>query len=394
MNPAPRILALFGNVPLLGQERANIETLDALRETGCAVRFLIRAEHTATTIQAELIRRRLDFVTVPYYQAVRHGQTALTWARNAAGILGGSWQLMRQIRDFRATAIHVGSTPNVLNFLPALLVTRVPLVFRAGDLPPTHHAVWRLVWRFALSRSAFFVCDSEFVRSRLIALGVLERSTAVIYSPAPRRAGIESRRTRLHGPGSGLTVLYVGQISRDKGVHLLVEAAMDECRARANIRFLIAGDYEWRNDFAMELIERVRQAGLSERIHFTGFVENIDALYEQAQVHVCPSLLEEAYGLTVVEAKERGVPSVVFASGGLPELVGNGIDGLVCGTKTAQALREAIDVYAEQPALAQAHGSAALASLDRLGVRQFAQKWRTVYENVHSERRRTREARL
>lgn len=390
---APRILVLFGNVPLLGQERANIETLDRLRQSGCAVRFLIRAEHTATTIQAELRRRGLEFVAVPYYQAVRHGQTPLTWARNIAGILGGSWQLLRHIRSFRATAIHVGSTPNILNFLPALWVTRVPLAFRAGDLPPMHHAVWRLVWRFALWRSALFVCDSKFVQSRLIALGVLERLTTVIYSPAPRRAGMEIRRRRQSQGNAGLTVLYVGQISRDKGVHLLVEAAIDQCRARADIRFLIAGDYEWRNSFAMELIERVRQAGLPERILFKGFVENIDSLYEQAQVHVCPSLLEEAYGLTVAEAKERGVPSIVFPSGGLPELVTDGVDGLVCPAKSARALREAIDIYADQPALVQVHGGAALASLDRLGVDKFAEKWRLVYEKVVGQSHRAREAR-
>ncbi len=48
MSSAPRILVLFGNVPLHGQERGNIEALDALRRTGCEVLFLIREEWTGT----------------------------------------------------------------------------------------------------------------------------------------------------------------------------------------------------------------------------------------------------------------------------------------------------------------------------------------------------------
>ncbi len=382
----PRILALFGNVPLYGQERGNIEALDALRRTGCEVLFLIREEWTRDTIQAELTRRGLPFVFVPYFDAVRHGVSLRVWWNNLKGIAGGSWQLLRQIRAFRASHIHSGSTANVLNFLPALLLTRLPLVFRAGDVPPQHHWLWRMAWRFTSWRAAHFVCDSRFIRDKLADLGIEQDRMTVVYAPAPRRSapGTSLAPSEQSGQAKLFTVLYTGQISQEKGVHLLIEAALTLCRKRQDIRFLLAGDYAWNNPFGQALVESVNKAGLQDRILFTGFVEDIDALYRQSNLHVGPSLCEEAYGLTVMEAKERGVPSIVFASGGLVELVQHGVDGCVCAEKTAAALVTAISKYLEHPGLAPLQGTAARESLARLGLGHFAENWKEVYEKAGS----------
>jgi glycosyltransferase involved in cell wall biosynthesis len=380
MTSQPRILVLFGNVPLLGQERANIETLHALMETDCAVRFLIRTEHTHDTIQPELTRRGIEFDFVPYFPALRHGVSLRTWWGNAVNILTGSWALLKHIRAFGATHIHAGSTANVINFLPALVLTRLPLIFRAGDLPPLHHPLWRWVWAFTRRRAAHIVCDSLFLEGALTRLGVDKSRSTVIYAPPPRRGTCAPTNAAELGGSSGTAVLYIGQVSHSKGVHLIVEAALAICQLNVDARFLIAGDYEWNNSFALDLIAKVRSAGLADRIVFTGFVEDIDLLYAQASVHLCPSLVQEGYGLTVLEAKFRSVPSIVFASGALPELVTDGIDGMVCTDKSADSLRQAIEQYIAQPALARRHGAQAHESLRRLALDEFSLKWKSVYQ--------------
>ena len=82
---------------------------------------------------------------------------------------------------------------------------------------------------------------------------------------------------------------------------------------------------------------------------------------------------------------QAGVPSVIFPSGGLPELVAHGRDGFVCRARTAVALREGIEYYldAEADALREA-GAAARASLERLGITKdaFAEAWLDVYGGV------------
>ena len=382
MKPA-RILVLFGNVPLYGNERINIETLDQLQQRGAEALFLIRPDWTEQAIQPELRRRGLAFCCVPYFDAVRRGVGWRTWWRNLVGILGGSWALLCEIRRFRATHLHVGTTSWVLNFLPALMLCRLPLVFRAGDVPALHHPLWRWVWRYTRRRAAVFVCDSAFVRDRLLALGAPAARCTVIYAPAPSRALPQETG----GPpptslerASVPTFLYVGQISADKGVDLLVEAAM-AILARYDGRFLIAGDYAWRNPLGAALVARVAELGLADRISFLGFVEAIEPLYAAAQVHLAPSVCDEAYGLTVLEAKARGLPSIVFPSGGLVELVQHGREGWVCPEKTAAALVTAMEHYLRYPADIVTQGAAGRASLTvRLHVDEYGQRWGAVYD--------------
>lgn len=382
MSRQPRILVLFGNVPLLGQERANIETLHALMEAGCAVRFLIRGEYTHDSIQPELARRGIEFVAVPFFDTLRYGVPLRIWWRNAVHICRGSWALLKQIRSFRATHIHAGSTANVFNFLPALWLTRLPLIFRAGDQPPQHHALWRWTWSFTQRRAAYFVCDSEFIRRCLIGLGVCEKRTTVIYAPAPRRPAITAL-PKMEPPADAMvSVLYLGQLNENKGVHLLIDAAERLLRRRNDIRFIVAGAFDWHNPFAENLMKRVADQGFGDRIQFPGFVENIDGLYFGMTVHACPTIGDEPYGLTVVEAKQHATPSIVFPSGGLTELITDGVDGWICKSKTAAALEEAIERYADQPSRLVQQGEAARASLDRLGVRHYGDRWMQVYQRV------------
>lgn len=377
MKPA-RILVLFGNVPLYGNERANIETLLALQHAGAEVLFLIRSYWTKETIQPELARQGLKFVEVPYYESVRQGVSPVTWLRNIVGVASGSYRLLHLLRTMKATHIHVGSTAWVLNFIPALLLSRVPLIFRAGDIPPQHHLLWRLVWKYSRRRAAGIVCDSDFVRDELVSLGADPKKCEVIYAPAPSRAMLPLLRSRK--ASAQLTVLYVGQITESKGVDMLVRVAMRLVK-KYPVKFVVAGDYSGRNLFGQALVDHVAQAGLDEVIRFTGFVGDIEGLYSDADLHVVPSVWKEPYGLTVLESKQRGVASVVFPMGGLRETVEHGVDGWVCAAATETELERALRHYFEHPELCDTQGKAAHLSLTcRLKVHEYATRWTQVYD--------------
>jgi glycosyltransferase involved in cell wall biosynthesis len=117
------------------------------------------------------------------------------------------------------------------------------------------------------------------------------------------------------------------------------------------IRFIIAGDLSWNNPFGQALVKRVSDLGLQKEIEFVGFVDDIESLYASAHLHVAPTVSEEPYGLTIVEAKAHGVPSIVFPSGRLVELVDYGCDGWVCESPTAASLEAAIRQYVIHPAI-------------------------------------------
>ena len=121
---------------------------------------------------------------------------------------------------------------------------------------------------------------------------------------------------------------------------------------------------------------------LSSRVVFPGFVEDVPALLRGREVLVAPTLTEEPLGLVVMEAKAAAIPSIVFPSGGLPEMIEHGVDGFVCSDKSVEALAEALALYLEDSSLSARHGAAAFRSLDRFGVREFADRWLAVYETA------------
>ncbi|MGH8050662.1 MAG: glycosyltransferase family 4 protein [Arenimonas sp.] len=383
MKPAIRVLVLFGNVPLLGQERGNIDVLDALQKKGAEVLFLIREEWTRDTIQAELARRNLRWTTVPFFDALRKGHGPWVWIRNLAGIVGGSLQLLRWHWKFRPTHLHVSSVSNTVNFLPALLLVRTPLIYRAGDDITLHHWFWRAIWRFTRWRTDRFAAISRFIAERLIDNGVAaEKISLVSNISPPRTANAEKHELQISKEADKCTFVYVGQLTHQKGVDLLVEAAIAHCRHSEKTRFVIAGDFSWENDLAVALKHKVEGLGLSERILFVGYTQDVSGLLSECDVHICPSVGTEAYGNVVIEAKQESLPSIIFPTGGLQELVADGVNGWVCKTKTQEALIEAFAYYEKNPEMIALQGVAAMASLTDLGAGRFDKDWQEVYENV------------
>lgn len=381
-----RILVIFPNIPLFGQERANIETLFQLKQQGAHVHFLIRKEWTSNTVQPELMAKNISFDFLPYLLAVRHGLSLKTWFSNFIRFVSASWSLFRQIRTFHATHIHVGSTWAVMNIAPLLFISNIPLVFRAGDIPPLHHWLLKMVWKFTVTRASSFVCDSEFVRSQLINLGAPQSLCSVIYAPPPHRLTDsqeeEAVRHKLSSLSfkNDLTFLYVGQITKEKGVHHLVHAAIDLIRLGFKIRVLIVGDWQYNNPFALSLIDMVEAESLASRIVFLGFLSSLKSLYQASDIHVGPSIRKEPYGLTVLEAKQHGVPSIVYPSGGMLETVVDNKEGLVCKAPTIDSLKEKMEFYLHNPELVELHGSAAYLSLtERLKVQDYGKLWKMCY---------------
>jgi len=108
--------------------------------------------------------------------------------------------------------------------------------------------------------------------------------------------------------GDAPTVVYVGKLSREKGVHLLVEAL-----SRLDARAVIVG-------FGPERASLERRAG--ERALFTGALEHrhLAHLWPLAAVSVTPSVFPEAFGMVAAEAAACGAPPLVARHSGLAEV--------------------------------------------------------------------------
>lgn len=401
-SPECRVLVLFGAIPLYGQERANIQVFDELRDEGIEALFLTNARYGHHWIHPELDRLGLRYTAVPFNLPPRRGMGLAAGLALLRDVWRTNLAFRRAVREFRPTHLHVMNIAYVLSVTPAIFLCRVPLIYRVGDVPPLSNFLHRWLWRRLARRCSRMVGISRFIRELCVKSGFPERKIHHVYSATPvLHAGrsdsvrIERKRSaetqsesevlELHRDGDAISFLYCGQIAEGKGVHLVVESAMKLRAEGLPVLLFLAGDYSYRNPFAQDLMRRVKNAGLEDSIRFLGFVKNSRDLFRLADVHLCPSLCDEALGNTVLEAKGAGVPSVIFPRGGLAETVTHRVDGWVCGQQTAEGVEEAMRFYLEHPAERRRHGQAALESARPdapFGRARFRREWAAVFKET------------
>jgi glycosyltransferase involved in cell wall biosynthesis len=405
--PAPvRVLVALGNAALFGQERENIEVLRAVREAGVDALFVTNERWGHHQIEPYLDRLGLAWTRLRYALHFTHRLPKTQLIPNVVRLGTGSRRFLQVLRSYRPTHVQVANPHYFLCVLPALLLTRTPVVFRLGDVPTVHHALYRQLWRRAiLPRTARFVCVSEFIRDQIMALGAPRDQTDVVYALPPSRPprdGGSDLPTDLRDEASGRaprfagrTVVFVGEVGEHKGVHLLVEAVGALLREGHAVRLLVAGQSKAGagSPFAARIQALVEALPEGADVRFLGYLEDVEGLMGLADVHAAPSVCEDAAPLVVLEAKRAGVPSVVFPAGGLPEFVhAPGVDGVVCADRSVPALVDGLRHFVTLEAGAlDASKQAARASLDALGITPiaFVQAWRRIYDETRPGAPRT-----
>jgi glycosyltransferase involved in cell wall biosynthesis len=127
----------------------------------------------------------------------------------------------------------------------------------------------------------------------------------------------EARRADPFPDAGRPRVVYVGRLSRQKGVDTLLDVA---ARLRTpGVRVLLVGDGPERRS----LERAIRRRGLDDRVRITGFVPHheIPAVLQHADVLCLPSRYEEL-GSVLLEAMRAGLPIVASRTGGIPDAVG------------------------------------------------------------------------
>ena len=171
-------------------------------------------------------------------------------------------------------------------------------------------------------------------------------------------------------------VLFVGRLVERKGVAHLIEAI-----ARlepAGPRLEIVGE---------ALAQRLGVAG---RVVFRGKIppDELQASYARAAVCVLPSVLDargdtEGLGVVLLEAMNHGTPVIASRVGGIPDIVEDGVSGLLVPPGDAEALAAAVRRLRDDPALARGLGEAGRRRLrEQFGWQAIVQRWLDLYAAV------------
>ena len=177
------------------------------------------------------------------------------------------------------------------------------------------------------------------------------------------------------------SVIYVGNSEdRTKGAAYLLQA------------FRLLGDTSpYRLTFVdrpqeeLKLAPRlVQRYGLSARVHFTGRVTTAELVrhYNRAEMLICPSLYE-GFGLPAGEAMACGLPVAATTGGALPEVVEDGVTGILVPPRNAPALAEAMRTLMGDPDLRRRMGQAGRERvLERFSWPKAALRTEAVYREV------------
>lgn len=125
--------------------------------------------------------------------------------------------------------------------------------------------------------------------------------------------------------GSEKIIFFVGRLVREKGVHVLLEAAPQVLAGEGNVKFVIAGT----GPMEAQLKHQAHILGLGNKVEFWGYIDDDtrNSLYQQAYLAVFPSLYEP-FGIVALEAMAAGVPVVVSDTGGMGQIISHGVNGL------------------------------------------------------------------
>lgn len=233
---------------------------------------------------------------------------------------------------------------------------------------PKRLVKWVLA-RLPVVTADLVIAVSNYVARRQVEIALVppERVVQVansVQAPAPRPGPAAGRHTRAWPDAERPVVFSACRATPEKGVaHLLraFDALLQRWPSgRPRPALVYAGDGP-----QMAELQLIRESlAAKDDIYLEGYVPDAADLMEGAAVCVVPSVWDEAFCLVVLEAMVRGCPVVATRVGAIPELIEDGVRGLLVPRGDEAAMSAAIErllldrPYAEQ--LARSAGAFAL----------------------------------
>lgn len=233
--------------------------------------------------------------------------------------------LRRIVRGHEIDAIYVNGS----QVLPAVSSARCgrPVVF---------HVHWVVIQPLALSLSKWALHRSEgfvIATSQFVARSVASEKMRVIYNGVNvGDAVVREKRVPRH-------VAILGRIAPEKGTLEFVRAARLALRDSPDLRFTVCGSAMFSSRGYMD---QVRREAESLPIDFPGWVEDVAGWMREVDLLVVPSNETDNIPRVILEAFAAQVPVIAFPSGGVPELVEDGVTGLLVKERSAESLSRSI----------------------------------------------------
>jgi len=266
----------------------------------------------------------------------------------------------------------VGAVVNLLTGIPLIVSFRGDDGYLARD-----RFFWRLFTRWVASRAAIVAPVSVELLEIMRDLGIADSKLRL------PRFGVDMDMFRppetWHDQGTETDVLFVGALIPKKGLQCLLEALQDPSLER--VRLTVVGD----GYHADELKALCEKLGLKDRTRWMGILppHEVARVMRESDLLCLPSFTEGSPNV-VKEAMSSGLPVIASSVGGVPDLISDGLTGLLFEAGNVVELRRCIRTLCEDKALRREMGSAGHRFMKESGMNwdTTAQDFEKLFEDI------------
>ncbi len=291
-----------------------------------------------------------------------------------------AYRLVQFINDYKPDIVHCHSRrgADVLGGLAAKFADVPAVVSRRVD-----NTEMKLVAALRYRPFSRIVAISEKIASVLREHDVEASRITVIRSAVDTEQLAEPSdcvymRDQFHVPEDAFVIASAAQLIPRKGHRFLLKAMADIKSTHPHIYLAIFGQ----GPLEAELKGQAESLGITDRVTFAGFREDLDSYFTCLDLFVHPALAE-GLGVATLKAQAAGVPVVAFESGGLPEAVLHGETGLLVKPEDSDALRRAIIRLADDDELRARYSHAARERMRaEFSIDAMVEKHVELYESI------------
>ena len=240
------------------------------------------------------------------------------------------------------------------NCRPLNCVTKTLLSGRCSPFMGVRRRPWTIIrsaqqmfFNHAVHKKVdLFLVGTNFMKNTMVCFGYDAEKIVInpnfTFFPGHNNEGSEQKN-----------ILFVGRIDPAKGLDLLVDILR---RVEIDFKAFIIGTGSPEYEAALQ--EEVRKSGLSERVAFTGWIDNdkLAQYYKDAAVVAVPSIWPEPFGLVGIEAMAQSRPVVAFDVGGISEWLEDKKTGFLVRRGDTEAFAEKIDLLLQDFSLRRTLG--------------------------------------
>jgi len=314
-----------------------------------------------------LTENRLPVYPIPYWGEwdLIHGLTLARLARK---------------RDYRILHLHSGHALAwglwAKLFYPPLKLIAV----RRVDFSIRKHPFSFIKYRNPLVNSV--VAISENIRQVLLSDGISAEKIVTIHSGIDLKKYSDSEtpanfREKWSIPENSIIVGTISAFVGHKDYPTLLKAAARVIENSEKIYFLAVGEGRLLTDMK----KLARDLKITSRFIFTGFQREVGQFLKSFDIFVISSK-KEGLGTSVLDAQAAGLPVIGTAAGGIPEMIENGINGMLVEPQNPVKLASAILDLADNPQRCLNMGSKAKESVERFSIDNTVARNLSLYQEL------------